>query len=132
MTLGLKDQYIKGTHRRHNRYWALLFIKRWRELFADGKNRDLWPRDANGQPIEDPLHNLSGYLVTAPKVNRLTGNLQVQVQVPRLGLKELFVDDGVRDLGELGSTIPLQIDDLRLGVKPLLQFSLDKTRSVAN
>ena len=132
MTLGLKDQYIKGTHRRHNRYWALLFIKRWRELFADGKNRDLWPRDANGQPIEDPLHNLSGYLVTAPKVNRLTGNLQVQVQVPKLGLKELFVDDGVRDLGELGSTIPLQIDDLRLGVKPLLQFSLDKTRSVAN
>ena len=137
VTLGLKDQYIKGTHRRHNRYWALMFIKRWRELFSDGKNRDLWPRDANGQPIEDPLHNINGYLVTAPKVNKLTGNLQVQVQIPKLGLKELLVDAGVKDLGvkdlgELGSTIPLQIDDLRLGVKPLMQLSFDKTRRVGN
>lgn len=130
VNLAFKDQYIKGTLRRHQRFWSLLYIKRWRELFAGGKNRDLWPKDAQERPIEDPLEGLEGYLVTLPVMNRLTQDLQMGLFVPRLGLKEIVSGvpaEAVMD-AKVGMFLPVRVKDIYLGVKPLLELEYDKTR----
>lgn len=122
-SLMLKDQHLKGTQRRHNRYWALLYIKRWQEMFSDGKNQHLWPRDEQGNPIPDPLEGLEGYLVANPLSNKLKNEMQLVVQIPRLGLKEVVenVPMGVLDeLTEVGMTVPVNVKYIRLGIKPIM------------
>ncbi|KAJ3559847.1 hypothetical protein NP233_g11165 [Leucocoprinus birnbaumii] len=128
--IAMKEQYSKGTNRRHNRYWALMYIKRWREMFADGKNRDLWPMDKDGNPIEDPLGNLEGYFVTMPKLNRLSKEIQAQVQIPSLGIKEYLSEATLKDLGfpEIGNILPVKVRDIHLGVKPTMTLGVDFSR----
>ncbi|KXN88638.1 Exoribonuclease II, mitochondrial [Leucoagaricus sp. SymC.cos] len=129
-TMEMKDQHIKGTQRRHQRFWRLLFIERWRNMFGGGKNRELWPKDANGQPIEDPLHNLEGYAVMLPKINRLTQTLQMPIQVPKLGLKEFLMGIPLEEYENwsLGMKVPVQVQSIRLGTKPSMELSLDRAR----
>jgi hypothetical protein len=128
----VKDQHLKTVVRRHDRYWGLLYIRRWQEMFADGKNRHLWPKDANGQPIPDPLHNLEGYLVSTPKLNRLNGGVQFVIQLPVLGLKEIMtnvvVDELKESYAEIGTKVPVRIESIMLGIKPLMMLRFDKTR----
>ncbi|KAF9448647.1 RNB-domain-containing protein [Macrolepiota fuliginosa MF-IS2] len=128
--MALADQHIKGTGRRHKRYWALSYIKRWQELFANGRNRELWPKDAEGRPIEDPLENLNGYVVTMPVINKLTHAMQVQVVLPRLGLKEIVgnVPSHVSTSAHVGTYLPVKVKDINLGVKPVMTLEYDKSQ----
>jgi hypothetical protein len=130
-TLGMKDHYLKATHRRHNRFWSLLYIKRWQELFADGKNRHLWPKNAHGQPIEDPLQDLVAHYASEQSINLLTLTTQTTVQIPKLGLKELLKLDSAPGGGGgegIGHLVSVKIQEIRLGVKPLMVLEPDKTR----
>ncbi|KAF5359276.1 hypothetical protein D9756_003079 [Leucocoprinus leucothites] len=130
-SVAVKEQFLKGTQRRHTRYWALLYIKRWQEMFADGKNKDLWPKDESGQPIEDPLQDLEGYFVSMPKLNRLTTETQAQIQIPKLGIKEYLSESTLKRLGypEIGTSMPVRIHNINLGVKPTMVLKVDGSRS---
>ncbi len=130
VTLAMKDQYIKGTLRRHGRFWTTLYIKQWQEKFADGKNEHLWPRDENGQRIDDPFENLEGYMLTKPLMNKLTADWQIAIQIPKLGLKEVVVGVPPELVGEayLGMRLPVVVNKVHLGVKPLIVLGYDKSR----
>lgn len=133
VTLAMKDQYIKSTTKRHHRFWALQYIKRWQEIFRGGRNEHLWPRDMEGKPIEDPLEGLEGLLLTLPMLNRITGERQASVKIPKLGLKELLVNlpDEFMGTADLGMRLPLRVRNIHLGVKPLMMLELDKSRKLS-
>lgn len=129
-TLQVKSQTLKGVQRRHDRFWALRYILHWQETFADGKNRHLWPKDAQGNPIPDPLEGLEGYMSSGLVANRLLQQLQLNVTIPKLGLQPIVEDVPKKYQDEmlLGRHLGVNLSSIRLGVKANMSTTLDESR----
>lgn len=129
-TLEIQSQTLKGIQRRHNRYWALNYINNWQQTFKDGKNRHLWPRDPQGNPIPDPLEGLEGYTISGLISNQLVQQVQLNMVIPKLGLQPI-VEDVVADLDVgvvLGTKITVNLKDIRLGMKANMITTIDSSR----
>ncbi|KAF8896467.1 hypothetical protein BD779DRAFT_1496070 [Infundibulicybe gibba] len=92
-----QDRLRKRADGHHRRFWSLMFIKRW---------------------MED-----TGSYVGSPKMNLDTRRHQGEVQIPLLGIRALLTDLETNDI-PLGTTLPVNILDLRLGIRPQLRVCL--------
>jgi hypothetical protein len=129
-TLQVKSQTLKGIQRRHDRFWALRYIMNWQQTFENGKNRHLWPRDPQGNPLPDPLEGLEAYICSGLTSNRLVQQLQINVTIPKLGLQPIVEDIPAKYEAnmELGKKLAVNMKVIRLGVKANLGLALDEDR----
>jgi hypothetical protein len=106
------DQLKKRTETLHQRFWVLLALKRWLE--APNRN------------IDDPLADLHAITMRTLRVNFLTNRLQSEVRIPGLGIAASLEDVDQKHTAnwELARSLPVKIDDIKLGVRPTLKVSM--------
>ncbi|KAJ7364358.1 hypothetical protein DFH08DRAFT_681959 [Mycena albidolilacea] len=106
------DQLKKRTETLHQRFWVLLALKRWLE--APNRN------------IDDPLADLHAITMRTLRVNFLTNSMQSEVRIPGLGIAASLEDVDAKHSAnwELARSLPVKIDDIKLGVRPTLKVSM--------
>ncbi|KAJ7679055.1 hypothetical protein DFH06DRAFT_1265823 [Mycena polygramma] len=105
------DQLKKRTETLHQRFWALYALRRWLEA----------PRT----DIPDPLLNLEAVVMRPCRINALTNTVQSEVRIPVLGIAANMQDipQKLATTWRIGSSIPVKIEAVKLGVRPRLVVS---------
>jgi len=106
-----KDRLRKRTQGLHHKYWHLMYLKRWMEDPARGINR------------LDPLTQLEARTLANPILNLETRSYQTQVHIPLLGMDTVLAGLNKVEI-PLGTTLPVKIEEIRLGVRPQLIVGL--------
>ncbi|KAJ7814619.1 hypothetical protein B0H14DRAFT_3878631 [Mycena olivaceomarginata] len=88
----------------HQRFWCSSHLKRWLE--APNRN------------IDDPLADLHAITMRTLRVNFLTNRLQSEVRIPGLGIAASLEDVDQKHTAnwELARSLPVKIDDIKLGL----------------
>ncbi|GLB40349.1 hypothetical protein LshimejAT787_0802200 [Lyophyllum shimeji] len=106
------DKLLKILDRNHQRYWQLMIIKRFAEDTANGVERH-----------DDPLQRLEAVTLAMPKQNEKTRKFHVESHVRLLGINATLEDLDTTDIPP-GTTLPVKIQQCRLGVRPHLMVTL--------
>jgi hypothetical protein len=108
ISLKVSDKMMKTVRINHDRYWLIMFLKRWAEDTAWGvESRD------------DPLKRLVCCTLSTPVFDANSRKYQTEVLIPLLGMHGVLVDMDRRDIPS-GTTFPVDIHSYRLGVRPQL------------
>ncbi|KAF8656202.1 hypothetical protein AX16_002638 [Volvariella volvacea WC 439] len=109
--LVVSDRLRKRVYGHHEEFWNLMFIKRWIENVESGAI----------QPEVNPLDDLEGHTLMAPKHNPTTRSWQTQVSIPKLGLRARL-GDLETDSIPLATVMPIKFSKshIRLGTMPKL------------
>ncbi|KAJ7018798.1 hypothetical protein C8F04DRAFT_362523 [Mycena alexandri] len=102
------DVLKKRTENLHDRFWALIALRRWLEA----------PRT----DIPDPLENLQAIVMRLPRLNSVTNTLQSEVRIPALAISASLVGITVKQAQNwrIAASMPVEIDRIQLGVRPSL------------
>ncbi|KAJ7745720.1 hypothetical protein B0H16DRAFT_1422161 [Mycena metata] len=92
----------------HNRFWALVMLRRWLEA----------PRT----DIPNPLENLQAIIMRLPRINTVTNTMESEVRIPALGISANLVGITVKQARNwrIATSMSVEIDRIRLGVRPSL------------
>lgn len=113
-TAASREKATMITERYHNRFWQLMYIKRW-------------AKDHGGfDSVEGPLSNLKAYTLSAVAVNSQNGAWQAQVDCPHLGLVGMLDYLPSTDIA-IGSEVDVRVRKIVVGTKPQIHFSLKNT-----
>lgn len=112
MQLALDDRQRRRGYGQHERFWHLMYIKRW----MDKQQQGLLDAEA-GKALDD----LVGVTILTPKLNDRDKTWQTEVQIPKLGVRGMVAQLPSADV-PLGTEIPVKVSSVRLGTMPLLQM----------
>ncbi|KAK7463459.1 3'-5' RNA exonuclease complex component [Stygiomarasmius scandens] len=115
VTLKAKERLMRRAVGLHQSFWTTLYIQRWMKLKAEGLLRD--------RP--DPLERLFATTTTSPQ-STLTRQFSAECLVKNLGIKAVLL--GVDEHLLPGSTVPVELTALRLGVRPQIQATVKLTQ----
>ncbi|KAF5382145.1 hypothetical protein D9615_004421 [Tricholomella constricta] len=106
------EKLHQGLKRRHLRYWQLMILQRWADGTASGLERH-----------DDPLQMLKGVTLSTPTQNESTGKFHVEASIRLLGLSASLEGLDSSDIPP-GTTLPVKVQECRLGVRPQLLVTL--------
>ncbi|KAG6828539.1 hypothetical protein H0H92_007617 [Tricholoma furcatifolium] len=98
-----KDRITAVAERLHLRLALITFLKRWKE-----------------DPSKDqsPFKNLTAYSASIIAPNARTGTLQVEVEIPRLGVLATLQNLPSTEAFAVGAEVPIEITEMVLGTRP--------------
>lgn len=105
-TLLAQERVVTSMKRNLGKYWEAMFINRWMEDTAKGVERH-----------NDPLRDLEGYTISAPKEQSGRRALQATVAIPKLGIRCQVEDLNSIDVAK-GTEMAFEIKECRLGTRP--------------
>lgn len=111
-TTAVHERDLKRNQKMHESFWRNLFLKRWMES-----------RSTDGGRVDDPLTRLEGLIMADTRINTQSKQYHVEVYIPLLGCRALLVSDD-RDQLATGNMVPIEIKEIRLGVRPKIQVGL--------
>ncbi|KAJ4477417.1 hypothetical protein J3R30DRAFT_3334149 [Lentinula aciculospora] len=130
------ERFRKRIAGQHEAWWNVVWLMRyleWWQSFSGGRTYQFTPTSmvSSSSPspfstLPNPFLTLTATLTSLPSPNRDSKKWQVPVYLTSLGIKAVLIESSspspynIKQL-QIGDTVPVQVNAMRLGVRPQVQ-----------